>query len=191
MLIPTWLYSGVYYGLIAVVFVALVVFLNRRTQHGVAGTLPNARLVATPLLARIRPRLPIACMIAGPVCAWLLHHYSYETFVVSDGEFGPQDVRMMALGEPAERPPGDHDFEQVWVLNRSSIDIRIETKSYGRSVGPSEPIVIVPGGAITTYSIDYVGPDHPPPSRLEVDGIEAKLSSTTRSWLTWDPGSGS
>jgi hypothetical protein len=101
---------------------------------------------------------------------------------------------MVRLGTPdVPLAPGTHldtiaSLNKLWVLNRSSHVVRVEFFSYGRmSFGGRDPTLIPPGTAYVAYEIEYVGPGEHPPDVIEADGIEAKLGSTSRSWLTWDP----
>jgi hypothetical protein len=52
--------------------------------------------------------------------------------------------------------------------------------------GPTDPIVLPPGTAAVTSHIEYIGPGDRPPSELKVEGVEAEIGATSRSWLTWD-----
>jgi hypothetical protein len=193
MLIPHWLYSGAFYGLLGLAGLAVLYYAYRPKQR--PDTIPTAKVLGRG--SRLRPLLrfvPITCLLGCPFAAWFLNHSSYDVLVVHDDPIeGAYAIRMVRLGEPSyPRAPGnkpsDWGLDHLWVWNDSTQNVRIETFSYGgMSFGNGVPDVIPPGTAVTTYSIDYIGPHEHPPTSLEVEGIEAKLHQTSRSWLTWDP----
>ena len=92
------------------------------------------------------------------------------------------------LGTPDGAGP-DCRPRHTWVMNHSHRAVRVIEVDYGHQLvqgaQPSQPVEIRPGAACSTNTIDYVGPDHPPPEEVPLVGDEARLKSGTRTWLTW------
>jgi hypothetical protein len=189
VLITAWLYTGVFYALLACGGIAILYYAYRDKPE--PEQLPRAELAGNRWRSRVRPWVPRIALVGGFAGAWLLNHFSVDVIVVTDG---PRAERMKRLGRPDYRlAPGEqrHDDSVIgydtWVLNSSQHTVRIETQSYGRSLwGASDPTIIPPGTAAVTIGIDYIGPGNPPPSSLQVDGFEAKVGVSSRYWLTWD-----
>jgi hypothetical protein len=191
MLIPSWLYTGVLYGCLAVSLVALLYYAYRPKRPR-ARVLPAATVVAT-RMQHAKRWIPLACLVLPALAAFELNRTSHDVIRVRASGGTLRAARLVRLGEPSyPLAPGvkrsEFGLDHTWVMNDSPRTIRIESVAYGRSMfGSSEPTQIPPGTAATAYEIEYVGPNDAPPNSIEVDGIEAKLNSSSREWLTWDP----
>lgn len=85
---------------------------------------------------------------------------------------------------PDAGSPNEGFPSYVWVLNRSTRAVRVETTSYGSDAGwSSKQVHIPPGTSAYEWDIDYIGPEDKPPPREEsffpVDMEHCR-------WLTWD-----
>jgi hypothetical protein len=189
MLIPAWLYTGLFYGLLATSGIALLYYAYRPKRSDTPDRVPEARLVG----ARwpwLMPWLPRIMLVGGAVGAWTIHHVAVDVIRVTDDGAS----RMIRLGKPDwPLAPGtdgrdEYGLHDTWVYNASSHDVRIESVSYGHSFGfgGSEPTKIPPGTAYATYKLEYIGPYERPPENIEVEGVEAQIGMTSRQWLTWD-----
>src|SRR5688572_20728102 len=135
-------------------------------------------------------------LLGGLAGAWGIHRVTVDVIRVRDVDGVPSADRMKHLGEPSYPfAPGSERETLVgydnWVINESSRPVRIERFSYGRfsiGLGKSPPTIVPPGTVVMTSSIDFIGPYSSPPSSLAVEGFEAKVGMTSRSWLTWDVG---
>lgn len=191
MLIPSWLYTGVLYGCLAVSFVTLLYYVYRPKRPRTRG-LPAATVVGT-RMQRAKRWIPLACLVVPALGAFELNRVSHDVIRVRESDGKLHAARLVRLGEPTyPLAPGvkhsEFGLDDSWVLNDSPRTIRIESVAYGSSMfGSSDPTQIPPGTAATAYEIEYVGPSDVPPNSIEVDGVEAKLRSSSRQWLTWDP----
>jgi hypothetical protein len=190
VLIPGWLYTGAFYGLLGCAGLAVLYYAYWPKPPPDA--LPRAELAGNRWRARVRPWIPRLMLVGGLVGAWALYAFSFEVIRVRDGGAGPTADRMKHLGEPSYTlAPGEKRERLVgyetWVVNESSVEVRIERISYGNHLGfgPSEPTLIPPGTSIVSSSVEYIGPGNRPPNNIQVEGIEAKVGMTSRSWLTW------
>jgi hypothetical protein len=191
MLIPSWLYSGVLYGCLGVSFITLLYYAYRPKRPR-AGGLPAAAVVAS-RMQRAKRWIPLACLVLPALAAFELNRVSHDVIRVREEGGTLHADRLVRLGEPPyPLAPGvkrsDLGLDHTWVINDSPRTVRIESVAYGSSMfGSSEPTQIPPGTAATAYEIENIGPSDPPPGSIEVEGVEAKLNSSTREWLTWDP----
>ena len=164
------------YGSLALIAGALLVFYRRDAAAKVPTAIARGRAshALRRRLVRVAPLLGLALGVLGAVYIW-----SQENDVVVVTDAGAR--RMVLLGD---RPPAAPD-DRVWVINRSTHVVRVETVQYGRGYfGPDQPIVIRPGETRGFYQIDHVGPDDPPPDHVD-DTVGMNVAF--REWLTWDP----
>lgn len=183
MRISALLYHVLVYGSIATAIIALIVWWQTPAAKT---SVPSATALGK------RGRLRLARVGAGTIfllaalAAMLLHAFSTNVVVVTDSG-GHRDVYLG--GEPSyPLAPGMHEshdsiFEQTWVVNRSSHDVKIVTAEYGKAfLYDNEPRVLPPGTAAQVLHVDDLGPDDPPPSKVE---DTTSLHSASREWVTW------
>lgn len=191
-MIPGWLYTGAFYGLLGCALLAVLYYVYRPKRG--PDRLPRAELAANRWRRRMLPWLPRLALVGGLFGAWLLSRTSVDVIHVRDVDGGPSVERKKHVGEPDfTLAPGQTQRDLViydtWVYNESARPVRIETISYSSMAlgwGPADPIVIAPGTAAITVGIEHFGPDDQPPSTVRVEGFAAKVGVTSRSWLTWD-----
>nr|HEX4317927.1 hypothetical protein [Kofleriaceae bacterium] len=127
---------------------------------------------------------PLAMFVAGGAAAGWLYMKKVEVVIVRDGAGGLVTERAVYLGDM--RGTCDRVLPGTtggWVIDESSQDVRVESVDYGIAIGfGSKPDPIPAGKCRQTGDIDYVGPDNPPPSEVEVD---SDFKMAFRTWLTW------
>lgn len=182
---------GMYGGLaVAGLMIAWLAYARRfRAQLPDARVVTNRGAIRTLLLRWTRP-LAIALGLALFLWAWA---HDVEYVVVTDSAAGPTgerryswkikpDLRLAPGKSPVVRDYGTDD--PVWVLNRSTRVVRVETVHYGAGIGlGGEAFDIPPNTSAHFRRIDYIGPHHKPPQEVR----ERKgLGIASREWLTWD-----
>jgi len=198
MLIPAWLYSTAFYGALAVSAIALLYYAywpkRNRARPG-DGRIPPAAVVGSPLRrAVVLAWAPRVSLVGGVALAWTLNHVSVDVIRVRGDGAELEAQRLKRLGTPTyPLAPGEQPHDETlvgydtWIWNASSKPVRLELFSYGNAPwGRGTPTLIPPGTAAVTSSVDYIGPTSHPPETIDVDGVEAKIGTTSRSWLTWD-----
>jgi hypothetical protein len=195
MLLPIWVrWALIGVGLLGAVL-GIAVWRDRRNRP--ASKVAEARVVGG-RAATVRALAtwgPIAVIPLGLALAYWAYGHDIEYLIVSDGAGGEPEVarRMGSDREPEDVPlaPGvkqnrDSYFDPTWVINRSKVLVRVESVSYGRSLGwgPDEPDLIPPGTAAHFTEIEHVGPGDPPPSSVTDD---TGIGMDFRNWLTWGP----
>ena len=195
MLIPVWFYKGLFYGSLGAALVSVLYYAYRPKHAPSSDRIPRAE-IAKSRARQLLPWLPRIGLIGGLALAWFLNHIEHGVVMVTDGDDGPTARRMKYLGTPdypyapGEKKP-DYVFSfDEYVVNHSSRPVRIELFSDGRDSlgfgGAAKPTIIPPGTSVITSGIEYIGPNDHPPEELHVEGVEAKMGQTSRSWLTWD-----
>ena len=194
MLIPAWLYTGLFYGLLGCTGVAVLYYAYRPKRDDEQTNLPRAEVAGRAWRRSLLTWLPRIGLL-GVFGAWALSSCSVAVVKVTDGGGGRTAKRYEYLGTPSytyapnEEQPTDRIVGyDTWIVNESSRDVRVESFSYGRSLGwgDADPTVIPPGTAILTIGVDHIGPGDRPPHSVQVEGFEAKLGMSSRYWLTWD-----
>jgi hypothetical protein len=192
MLVSRWFGSLLLY---AALFIAICGFIAIRVRPPrVRSTrVPGAVVVAT-RAQNVRRIvlwwLPFAVIVGGLLGALWIYGHSVDVDIVTDGPDGPRVDRMVHLGATSfarELAPDDtsHLTDPTWVINQSSITVRVEESQYGSGIGfGSEPVKIPPGTAVAFLHIDDIGPNHPPPRSVESDSV---VHMEWRYWLTWGP----
>jgi hypothetical protein len=159
-----------------------------------ASQLPDARVVTNrgairTLLSRWLRPLAIVLGLALFVWAWA---HDVEYIVVTDARDGLAAERHYTWKTEPDLPlapgavpfAGEYNGDPVWVLNRSTRVVRVQSVQYGGgfSLG-GQPFKIPPGTSAHFRRIDYVGPNDRPPSEIR---DTSSLSIAFRDWLTWD-----
>ena len=195
MFLPIWVrYALIGVGLLAAV-IAIAVLRDRSKRP--ASKVAEARVLGGRGAARraLAKWGPIATIPLGIALAYWAYGHDIEYLIVTDGDGGEPEVarRMGSDREPADVPlaPGvkknrDSFMDPTWVINRSSTLVRVESVSYGRSLGwgPDKPDLIPPGTAAHFTEIEHVGPGDPPPGQVT---DETGIGMDFRNWLTWGP----
>ena len=133
--------------------------------------------------------LPIGMVVVGLGLAYLMYFRAIEVLVVEGTGTHLEVKRRYSLSLPdtplapkeqLSREPRD----DVWVINRATRDVRVESVTYGKTFPfGSAPTVIPPNTAATFNDIDHIGPEDPPPKTVR-DSV--KMGMAFRHWLTWD-----
>jgi hypothetical protein len=194
MLLPVWVRWGlVGLGLLAAV-IAIAILRDRKNRP--ASRVAEARVLGG-RAATVRALArwgPIAAIPLGLALAYWSYNHDIVYLIVTDDGGAPAVARRMGADrEPSDVPlaPGvkksrDSFYDPTWVINRSSVVVRVESKSYGRSLGwgPSDPDLIPPGTAAYFTDIEHIGPGDPPPDTVT---DSTGLGMAFRHWLTWGP----
>ncbi len=152
-------------------------------------TLPDAVVVggrARRLRRSLPWWLPVLPILGGLVGALWLYQNTFDVYVVTEGDAGPEVDHMVHLGGTSYAPlaPADDGSgrDDGWVVNRSTHTVRVEEAVYGSIGIGGGPRNVPAGTALRVRRIDYVGPNHPPPQSIESDSA---LHMDWRYWLTW------
>lgn len=158
--------------------------------------LPQAVIVANPPRNGVLWQLLGAfALIGGPAASiWIWSHSSNVVFVQTDAGHPstPRIVRQVWIGADYAAPRSLDSVparRATWIVNQSDLPVRAHRIGYGDS-SSSGPLVIPPGASLPVESVDFVGPNHPPPDEITVlhskelanAGVSA---SAKRVWLTW------
>lgn len=152
--------------------------------------LPDATLAGRPL--RNGPLWQLvggALLLSGPVFAlWIWANTHRIAFVSDDGErLVVRRATWIGSPFPAENALESPSRRASWIVNQSSRPVQAQVLGYG-SATTQRPEPIPPGRSLSVGSIDYVGPEDPPPDSIRVVVSEdiARLGPTEqRVWLTW------
>jgi hypothetical protein len=183
-------YGGFAVGVVGLVCVAIG---GQATKRRTKEPLPEA------VLARKRPRngvlwqlLGAFALIGGPAASiWLWFHSCQVVFVMGDGPT-LSTHRQACIGGayPAKRSLDTMPNRRAtWIVNDSPLELTAQTLGYGDAY-TSQPIAIPPGTSLPVASVDYIGPDDPPPGVITVvqtkEIVKAGIAaSAKRVWLTW------
>lgn len=179
------LFGGLVIAVIGIVqvkaqFERYLVVARQAALDGAAGRAP--RFI-------VRRVLPFAAILVGIVIAWWAFSHNREYIIVTDDDDGqPSAVRRYGLDSAndlpiAPRENARNDSDDVWVLNRSSRTVRVETVYYGRSLGMGgEPTRIPPGTWAHATEIDHIGPGDSPPAQVT---DRTTIGFAMRHWVTW------
>jgi hypothetical protein len=169
---------------------------------GVASKKKKQEPLPEAVLAARRPRNGVLwqllggfALIGGPAASiWLWFHSNHVVFVMNDAgnPATPQIRRQVWIGGPypAQHSLDDHPGRRVtWIVNESSRELSAQSIGYGDS-HTWQPTLIPPGASLPVHSVDYIGPNDPPPDAITVkqsrDVANAGIpASAQRVWLTW------
>jgi hypothetical protein len=198
MVVPALVYKVLLYGALATAVIGLIGFKVRgeiRRERAREAHVPGATVVGgrgQQLRRALAHWFPWLALLGGLGGALLVYKVSTDLVIVTDRDGVPHAERRVQIGGTPDYPlapgtgaPKDSFTDDVWVVNRSSHTVRIESIQYGGTIGfGGDPTEIPPGTAATASHIDYIGPDDPPPSTITED--TAGLHLAFRDWLTWD-----
>jgi hypothetical protein len=183
-------YGGFAVGVVGVICVAIG---GQATKRRTKEPLPEATL------ANKRPRngvlwqlLGAFALIGGPAGSIWLWFHSNQVVVVTGDATALHARRRAWIGDayPAKRSLEPMPSRRAtWIVNDSSVELSAQSLGYG-DAHTWQPIAIPPGASLPVVSVDYIGPDDPPPGEIMVKqprevakaGIAA---SAQRVWLTW------
>lgn len=157
---------AVYGGLAAIVASAWVAIRHR--ERLVQPKLPEAATGRSlrRYLARIAPVIVLLALLGGE---WALLSHSFDAVVV---EVGPAADREVFIGSAPDASTifGTGD---TLVINRSASNLTFFEIDYD----DYQPRELAPGTVTLTPHVQFLGPDHHPPTDPGGEG---------RTWLTWD-----
>ncbi|MDQ3363939.1 MAG: hypothetical protein M3680_00705 [Myxococcota bacterium] len=179
------------YGALALALAGLVVVWTKRRGRAVSHR-PGAAAIGRPAWRATLSRwAPITIIPVGLGVAYWVKGHSIEVMLVSDGAAGPRVERKLARSIDAPVAEGAWSelpnplLDPLWVVNRSTRGVRVETLQYGGQVALANPPVLLPPGTSGAfYRIEYVGPRDQPADRVLGSRL---IGSASRYWLTWDP----
>lgn len=140
----------------------------------------------------IRRVAPVLGMLAALGGAWQLWRHSTDVIVVGEG---PSPVRHVYIGarDHYSAMPGDATYLSIfrnptWVVNESGVPLKLISIAYGERHG-MPPLVLPPGQHAAVKSVNYIGPDDPPPDSIEVaetkEVADLHVTGELHTWLTW------
>lgn len=181
-------YEFMLWGGAALAVVGLVGAIVRESLH-------SSRVIRARSSKQPPPRrsiigwMPLAGLVVGVALVVWAYGYDLDVLVVRDGDGG----LVTQLGVAREVDPdltkidAKPIFHRLWVENRSSREVRIETVQYGGQMmyggAPPEiaPLRLPPNSVAAFDRIDHIGPKDVPPDEAMGD----RYAGTSKLWLTW------
>jgi hypothetical protein len=178
-----------FYGslvMIGVGMLATFVVFSLRSSREIAAKKEGLPRPARSILFWVAP----LAIVAGGLAQIFAYGYNVDVWLVTDSGYGTPTAEhgiARSIDSDLTEVKSDHILDRLWVINRSSHDVRIETVHYGPTyafgerIEPTPPLRIPPGSVAHVMNVDYVGPDDNPASQVLGD----RQYGASRAWLTW------
>ena len=189
MIIPARYSALVFNGslvLIGVGILATIVVMSLRSSRELRAKKAGQPRPPRSIFAWVAPLL----IVAGAATQVWDYGFDTEVWVVTDASDGALRAEHgIARSKPEDMviiPVSFEPFHPLWVINRSSHTLRLETLQYGSTpmylrTDPTPPLEIPPASAVDVNSVDYVGPDDKPADKV----LGSREYGASRRWLTW------
>ncbi|HEY5926101.1 MAG TPA: hypothetical protein VIV11_30655 [Kofleriaceae bacterium] len=190
MLLSWLLRQVLMYGGLAVAALAVASLVHASRLRG---ELPRAKVMTRKGELRrllVRWLRPLASVLGIAMFFWAFVH-NIEYVIVTDGAEGPtaerrysyEDNPNVAIAPGTSSPSKAQRHDPVWVVNRSTRTVRVQTVQYGGGLSfGAAPIEIPPSTAAHFRRIDFIGPRDVPPNEVRESH---SLGMSFREWLTW------
>jgi hypothetical protein len=149
-----------------------------------------SRPAGNPTVSRKKMLGFLGVMVASGLAVWWVAGYSTEVVLVteSDGHVSATRGMVRSIDDDLKHDAsggGSILHDDVWVLNRTSKELKLVTIQYGHAFGfDNGPTLIPPGTAVRATRIDHIGPGDRPPQQVKVDKALSNIGDF-REWLTW------
>jgi hypothetical protein len=182
-------YKFMLWGGAALAVVGLVGAIVRESLH-------SSRVIRARSNKQPRPRrsilgwMPLAWLVIGAALVVWTYGYDIAVLVVRDGDSG-EVVYQLGIARDIDPDLKQVDakaiFPRLWLENRSSREVRVETVQYGGQMmyggaPPEHPPLRLPPNSVAAFDrIDHIGPNDVPPDEAMGD----RYAGTSKLWLTW------
>ncbi|HEV7557199.1 MAG TPA: hypothetical protein VGO00_17145 [Kofleriaceae bacterium] len=182
-------YEFMLWGGAALAFIGLVGAIVRESLHS-SRTIRARSNKQPPPRRKIIGWMPLAWLIIGVALVVWAYGYDLDVLVVSDGDSGEVVTRLgVARGVDPDLMKVDAKpiFRRLWVENRSSREVRVETVQYGgyqlyNGPPPQIPAIRLPPNSTAAFDrIEHIGPNDVPPDKTMGDSY----AGASKIWLTW------